>query len=72
MNGKMIDARGLSCPEPVLMAGRALKEHADTGFTVAVSSATARDNVTAFLTSKGLSPSVEEKPGEWLIAAPGK
>lgn len=72
MNNLLIDARGLSCPEPVLLTKQALKEHTKGGFTVAVSSATARDNVMALLTGGGFAPTVEEKPEEWLIAVPTK
>ncbi len=68
---KIIDARGLSCPEPVLLAKQALAEGGSDGLSVAVSSATARDNVTALFAGKGLSPSVEEKPDGWLIVVAG-
>ncbi|MEA5014600.1 MAG: sulfurtransferase TusA family protein [Candidatus Limiplasma sp.] len=68
MEKKLIDARGLSCPEPVLLTKQALAENAAGDFQVAVSSATARDNVAALLESKGFSPVVEEARGEWLIS----
>jgi len=67
MSKIVIDARGLSCPEPVLLAQKALKQHADNPFTVLVSSPTARDNVAAFLTKNGKSVCVEEKDDEWAI-----
>lgn len=70
MNEKTIDARGLSCPEPVLMARQALRDNAEGGFAVAVSSPTARDNVVAFLEDSGLKPTVREKTDEWLVAVP--
>lgn len=41
----IIDARGLSCPEPVLLTQDALRTSAGAPFTVMVSSPTARDNV---------------------------
>lgn len=72
MSEKMIDAQGLSCPEPVLLTKQALKENASGGFSVAVTSATAKDNVTALLISNGFSPQVEEKAGEWLLKVPAK
>lgn len=40
-----IDARGLSCPEPVLLTQEALRERKGAGFVVLVSSPTAKDNV---------------------------
>lgn len=72
MKDILIDARGLSCPEPVLMARQALRDHPGGGFTVAVSSATARDNVAGLLAGKGFLPAIEDTQGEWLIAVPTK
>lgn len=72
MSDIVIDARGLSCPEPVLMAKRALKEQPKGGFTVAVSSPTARDNVMVLLDGKGFTPVVEETQCEWFVRVPAK
>ncbi len=68
----LIDARGLSCPEPVLLTKKGLKQYGNGDFCVAVSSATARDNVRALLEGSGLSPQVEENHGGWLIKVPKK
>lgn len=72
MSDNLIDARGLSCPEPVLLTKQALKDNAGGNFSVAVSSATARDNVMALLERNGFSPAVEDKGEEWLIQVPPK
>ncbi|WP_172135938.1 sulfurtransferase TusA family protein [Adlercreutzia sp. ZJ473] len=40
-----VDARGLSCPEPMLMATDAVRSSNGEEVRVLVSSATARDNV---------------------------
>lgn len=40
-----VDARGYSCPEPLLMATAALKEHPGEPIRVLVSTTNARDNV---------------------------
>ena len=72
MSDNLIDARGLSCPEPVLMAKQALKDYPNGGFAMAVSSATARDNVLALLESNGFAPVLEDKQEEWFIQAPAK
>ena len=72
MNDNLIDARGLSCPEPVLLTKQALKTYANGGFTVAVSSATARDNVMGLLENSGFTPVVEDRQEEWMIKAPVK
>ncbi|MDR1986203.1 MAG: sulfurtransferase TusA family protein [Treponema sp.] len=65
----VVDARGLSCPEPVLMAQNALKEYGLAAFSVEVSSASARDNVEKFLKEKGRTVRVESSAGGWRIEA---
>lgn len=42
-----VDARGLSCPQPVLMATDAMKKHKGEPVVVLVSTANACDNVQA-------------------------
>ncbi|ACZ18486.1 sulfurtransferase TusA family protein [Thermanaerovibrio acidaminovorans] len=59
---RIVDARGLSCPQPVLMTRRALEESGDLPLTVLVSTVTSRENVIRFGTSKGLKVSFEETP----------
>lgn len=66
---KVVDARGLSCPEPVLMTQNALKEFGSAAFSVEVSSASARDNVETFLKEKGRTTRVEVVADGWRIKA---
>lgn len=47
-----VDARGLSCPEPVMMAMDALKRAGNEPVRVLVSTSVARDNVQALGTRK--------------------
>ncbi|MHB1295346.1 MAG: sulfurtransferase TusA family protein [Anaerolineae bacterium] len=49
----VVDARGLSCPQPVILARQALKQG---GFPVQVlvDTATSRDNVTRLAEKQGL------------------
>lgn len=63
----IIDARGLSCPEPVLLTEQALKKHGNTPFCVEVNSASARDNVVKLLSGKGRAVRTEETGGAWRI-----
>ncbi len=42
---KTIDARGLSCPQPVLMFLEAVKSDVDTEFTVLVDTEASKENV---------------------------
>ncbi len=69
MSEQFVDARGLSCPEPVLMVQKALAAVGSAPLKVAVSSPTARDNVTALLEGSGRSPKTEDKDGEYWINA---
>ncbi len=61
----VIDARGLSCPEPVLLTQDALRASGGAGFAVMVSSATARDNVERALQAAGRKFSIAESDGDW-------
>jgi tRNA 2-thiouridine synthesizing protein A len=41
----VVDASGLSCPQPIILARRALKEHPKGQVVVLVDTGTSRDNV---------------------------
>jgi len=45
MKSKFVDCSGLSCPEPVIQARKAMQEHGIKEVKVKVDSAVARDNV---------------------------
>lgn len=65
---KNIDARGLSCPEPVVLA----KEAADTGekqIEVLVDTEVCKENVSRFLTNAGYTVTVKEVADEATITA---
>lgn len=63
----MIDARGLSCPLPVVMTQDAVKkEHPDT-LEVLVDNACAMENVTRFAMNSGYEVSAQEKDEEYLL-----
>lgn len=47
-----VDARGLSCPQPVLLAKKAM-EKSNTSFSVIVDNETAKQNVKRFMDSNG-------------------
>lgn len=61
-----VDARGLSCPLPVINTKKAL-EGSDKQITVIVDNATARDNVTRLAKSKKCSVSVEKKGNDFYL-----
>jgi TusA-related sulfurtransferase len=49
---KEVDARGLSCPQPVIMTTAAIKEK-EFPFAVLVDTVTSRENVTRIAEKKG-------------------
>ncbi len=60
-----VDARGLSCPEPMLQAKNALKMVASgEQFEVLVETVTSRENVNRMAKSNGCKVVIEELEGE--------
>jgi selenium metabolism protein YedF len=64
---KEIDARGLSCPAPVLQTKAAIENEGVTEISVLVDNEAAKQNVTRFLTSKGYITGVKSLNGDFLI-----
>ena len=62
----MVDARGLSCPTPVLMTQKAMKSKEDY-YEVLVDAAAPLENVTRFAKSQGYNVEVEDRGGEYLL-----
>ena len=63
---KTIDARGLSCPQPVILANQAIKD-GQFPLEVLVDTATARENVRRASERAGLQVSIEEKGDEFTL-----
>lgn len=63
-----VDARGLSCPLPVMRAKQALATAPDT-VVVRVDSGTAKANVGSLLADEGYEVSVSEEPDHFRIEA---
>jgi len=59
MKSLLIDCSGLSCPEPVLRAGKAMQEPEVKKVKVKVNSTVARDNVSRAAGSLGWKAEVE-------------
>mgnify|MGYP000595619362 CR=1 FL=1 len=68
---KEIDARGLSCPAPVLQTKAALDEGQLEGVTVTVDNAAAQQNVQRFLESQGFETRIEEDGSDYLVIGSG-
>ncbi|WP_080800566.1 sulfurtransferase TusA family protein [Arabiibacter massiliensis] len=62
-----VDARGLSCPEPVMMAMDALKRAGGQPVRVLVSASVARDNVMALAKRKKKSVQVERVGDDYAL-----
>lgn len=62
----IVDARGRSCPEPVILTKNAI----DSGYEnieVLVDAQVAVENIKRFATSKGYMVKVEEKDDEFIL-----
>ena len=59
---KTVDACGLSCPQPVLLAQAAIKDMERGEVCVLVDSATASDNVTRIAQKSGWGAEAREQP----------
>lgn len=64
---KTIDARGLSCPEPVIMTRKALLS-GEQSYEVLVDNPASRENVTRYAEHQGYSVSVSEQDGEYTLS----
>lgn len=66
MSVKKIDARGCSCPEPVLMVKKIMEEFPNT-IEISLDSTTAVQNVTRFSHGKGYKVTQTQKDGEFFL-----
>lgn len=63
---KMIDARGLSCPEPVIMIRKAMASN-ESEYEMVVDNIASKENVTRYATHQGYSVDVTEQSGEYTL-----
>ena len=64
----VVDARGRSCPEPVILTKNALAQKA-AGYAILVDNRTALGNVSRFLAHAGKTVKVEEQGEDFRILA---
>lgn len=64
---KTIDARGLLCPEPVLLVKRVIDKEPGGNFEVLVDNSAAKENVTRFAENKGWKVNVTPQGNEYLL-----
>ncbi|MDD7642216.1 MAG: sulfurtransferase TusA family protein [bacterium] len=63
---KTLDARGLSCPEPVIMIRKAMASK-DNVYEMLVDNQTSKENVTRYAEHQGYQVTVTENGEEYLL-----
>lgn len=63
----IIDARGRSCPEPVIMVKNQIDSDSNISLEVLVDTHVAVENITRFVTGKGYNVNVEENNEEFKL-----
>ena len=63
----MIDARGLSCPMPVVMVQNEVKKNAPAELSVMVDNQVAVENITRYASLQKYAVTVAEKDGEFTL-----
>ena len=63
---KLLDARGLSCPEPVIMIRKAMMSK-EAAYEMIVDNITSKENVTRYAEHQGYTVSVSEQSGEYTL-----
>ena len=64
---KIIDARGLACPQPVILTKKAMDTDPEKLLTTIVDNSAAKENVSKLAVSQGYSIQIETKNGEHYI-----
>ena len=60
-----VDARGYSCPEPIMLRKAMMKK--DAAYTVLVDNAASKENVTRYAEHEGYTVSAREANGEYTL-----
>ena len=63
-----IDCRGLSCPEPVILTKKAIKDNPES-IDVLVDQRAPLENVSRFLRAMKYNVTSQEEGGQWRISA---
>lgn len=66
MTLKLVDVRGRSCPEPVVLTRKAL-EQSPQGVHVLLDAAVSRDNMRRFAESRGYNTKVQNQGQDFLV-----
>lgn len=63
---KFLDAKGLSCPEPVIMIRQAMMSK-ENAYEMVVDNPTSKENVTRYAEHQGYKVTVKENNGEYTL-----
>jgi TusA-related sulfurtransferase len=66
MSTKQIDARGLSCPQPVVLVDRALAD-GNTDLEILVDNEVARENVSRLINRRGMKADISQNGADTII-----
>ena len=61
-----VDARGLSCPEPVILISQAMKS-GENAYEITMDNRVSKENVTRYAEHQGYKVSVTEADGEFTL-----
>jgi len=64
---KIVDARGLACPQPLIHTKKALEEFDGGDIVTIVDNETAKENILRFVNSQNLEAEVEQRANEYYI-----
>ena len=67
MKLQQIDARGRSCPEPVLMTKKGVEKYPE-GVQVIVDNTTAKENVTRFGKNSGYNVDIKQDGQDYILS----
>lgn len=65
---EQLDARGLSCPQPVVITRKKMDEIGKGTIEVLVDTATSKDNIERMANNQGWQIEVQEKEDEFLLS----
>lgn len=68
MSTKQVDARGLSCPQPVVLVDRAIAD-GNTDLEILVDNEVARENVSRLINRRGLKADIRQVGSDIIIHA---
>ena len=63
---KFLDAKGLSCPEPVIMIRQAMMSK-ENAYEMVVDNPTSKENATRYAEHQGYTVTVKENNGEYTL-----